>query len=41
MHSLDWLETDLAAARKAGKAIIVNFHDSQEHWADGYGAQEA
>jgi cytolysin (calcineurin-like family phosphatase) len=35
-QSLDWLEDDLARARNEGKAIILNYHDSDEHWADGY-----
>ncbi len=33
-NSLDWLENDLAKARRAGKIIILNYHDSDEHWKD-------
>lgn len=32
--SLNWLETDLSKARKSGKIIILNFHDSGQHWRD-------
>ncbi|ARV57528.1 hypothetical protein BZZ01_01755 [Nostocales cyanobacterium HT-58-2] len=35
-NSLDWLEKDLAQARNEGKAIILNYHDSDEHWPDNY-----
>ncbi len=31
---LNWLERDLQRARAAGKYIILNFHDSNEHWGD-------
>ena len=31
-NSLDWLEADLAAASARGQAIILNFHDTDEHW---------
>lgn len=31
--SLEWLEKDLRKARKNGKVIILNYHDSDEHWA--------
>lgn len=37
-NSLEWLEEDLAKARNAGKAIILNFHDANDgagkHWQD-------
>lgn len=32
--SLNWLEQDLAKARAAGKIIILNYHDSDEHWSE-------
>ncbi|MFN8347783.1 MAG: metallophosphoesterase [Spirosomataceae bacterium] len=35
-NSFQWLANDLAAARNAGKAIIVLFHDPYEHWSDQY-----
>jgi cytolysin (calcineurin-like family phosphatase) len=35
-HSLDWLEKDLAQARNEGKAIILNYHDSDHHWPDNH-----
>lgn len=35
-QSLDWLEADLTQARNEGKAIVLNYHDSDEHWKDGY-----
>lgn len=35
-HSLDWLDADLTQARNEGKAIILNYHDSDQHWTDGY-----
>ncbi|MGJ8743656.1 RICIN domain-containing protein [Polaribacter sp.] len=34
--SLNWLATDLAKARNSGKIIVLNFHDSDEHWGDYY-----
>jgi cytolysin (calcineurin-like family phosphatase) len=34
--SLNWLKNDLAVARNAGKVIILNYHDSDEHWLDAY-----
>ena len=40
-NSLNWLDNDLAKARKTGKAIILNFHDSKEHWASGFTAIKA
>jgi cytolysin (calcineurin-like family phosphatase) len=39
--ALDWLDEDLTKARNAGKAIILNYHDTNEHWADGYDANTA
>jgi cytolysin (calcineurin-like family phosphatase) len=33
-NSLDWLRNDLAKARRAGKVIILNFHDPEQHWWD-------
>jgi cytolysin (calcineurin-like family phosphatase) len=39
--SLSWLAADLANARNAGKAIILNFHDPGGHWSDGYSSTEA
>lgn len=30
--ALKWLKADLAKARRAGKVIILNYHDSDEHW---------
>jgi hypothetical protein len=33
-NSLQWLERDLVQARNAGKIIILNFHDSDEHWGE-------
>ena len=36
----NWLENDLAAARNAGKAIILNYHDSDQHWPDRYSASD-
>lgn len=33
-NSLEWLETDLANARRAGKVIILNYHDSDENWSN-------
>jgi cytolysin (calcineurin-like family phosphatase) len=36
-HSLDWLEGDLAVAAAKGQAIILNYHDSDEHWKDKKG----
>ncbi|WP_153801074.1 RICIN domain-containing protein [Foetidibacter luteolus] len=38
--SLSWLKTDLALARQAGKIIILNYHDSDEHWGDYYTTDE-
>jgi len=35
-HSLDWLEADLTRSRNEGKAIILNYHDSDQHWPDFY-----
>lgn len=35
-NSFQWLTQDLAAARNAGNAIIVLFHDPYEHWSDQY-----
>ncbi len=32
--ALNWLAADLAKARQAGKIIILNFHDTDEHWGD-------
>lgn len=32
--ALNWLERDLAQARGAGKIIILNYHDSDEHWKE-------
>lgn len=32
-NSLKWLARDLTAARNAGKAIILNFHDAEEDWS--------
>jgi cytolysin (calcineurin-like family phosphatase) len=32
--ALNWLGADLAKARNAGKIIILNYHDSDEHWQD-------
>ncbi len=32
--ALNWLGADLAKARSAGKIIILNYHDSDEHWSD-------
>lgn len=40
-NSLNWLDNDLSEARKNGKAIILNYHDSEEHWKDGYTAPKA
>lgn len=34
--SLDWLEKDLTKAAAKGSAIILNYHDSDEHWRDRY-----
>ena len=31
---LNWLERDLSRARAANKFIILNYHDSNEHWGD-------
>jgi cytolysin (calcineurin-like family phosphatase) len=39
--ALDWLDEDLTKARNAGKAIILNYHDASDHWADGYDANTA
>jgi cytolysin (calcineurin-like family phosphatase) len=39
--ALDWLDEDLTKARNAGKAIILNYHDASENWADGYDANTA
>ncbi|BAB73286.1 metallophosphoesterase [Anabaena sp. FACHB-709] len=35
-HSLDWLEKDLTQARNEGKAIILNYHDSDNNWKNNY-----
>lgn len=32
--ALTWLANDLAKARNAGKIIILNYHDSDQHWAE-------
>jgi cytolysin (calcineurin-like family phosphatase) len=37
--SLNWLEQDLSIARKAGKMIILNYHDSDEHWKEFSGTK--
>lgn len=34
--SLNWLAHDLAKARNAGKIIVLNFHDSDQHWAKNW-----
>ncbi len=38
--AMSWLATDLAKARISGKIIILNFHDSDEHWGDYQSASE-
>ena len=40
-NSLAWLRNDLAQARRAGKIIILNYHDSDEHWRDVDGVAPA
>lgn len=38
---LDWLERDLERARAAGRFIILNYHDSNQHWADFLSDEQA
>ncbi len=35
-NSLDWLEADLKAASEAGKLIVLNYHDSDQHWIEDH-----
>ncbi len=30
--SMSWLQNDLAQARNAGKVIVLNYHDADQHW---------
>jgi cytolysin (calcineurin-like family phosphatase) len=39
-NSLDWLEADLTKARNSGKAIILNYHDPNQHWSDEYASSD-
>ena len=39
--SLNWLKADLAKARLAGKVIVLNYHDSDQHWADYHSSTRA
>ena len=38
--ALNWLKSDLAKARNAGKIIVLNFHDSDDHWEDYYSSTD-